>query len=78
MSMSKQSRRPRPHTFTPDVSVEPNHRGERPCSVCGMPAGNKKVHREPMPDDSFRILGESRLDSGAPTSSRPTSSTSTR
>jgi len=53
----------RPHTFTPDVGERPNHRGERPCSVCPLPKLNR-IHRDPPEDDSARILGESSSASG--------------
>ena len=49
----------RPHTYTPDVTVPGDHKGNRPCSVCPLPKGNQAIHRDRLDDDSDRILGES-------------------
>lgn len=66
----------RPHTFTPDVTLPGNYKGERTCMACHLPERNA-VHRPPIEDDSDRILGESSFGDGDTTPSPPTSSTET-
>ena len=50
------------HHYQADVTVAPDHRGERPCTQCPLPLGNA-VHDVPPRDPeeavvAARIIGE--------------------
>jgi hypothetical protein len=50
------------HHFQPDMTVAPDHRGDRPCALCPLPLGNA-VHEVAARDPeeavvAARIIGE--------------------
>jgi hypothetical protein len=50
------------HHYQPDMTVAPDHRGERPCTLCPLPRGNA-VHEVAALDlevavVAARIIGE--------------------
>lgn len=41
-----------PHVHVPDNSVPPDFHGDRPCLICPLPKGNKRVHVDVLPVDA--------------------------